>query len=252
MMGVLAEEIRNQYRLSELNGASRLTQDVPIVDTKEGDPSDAVGAGEVVVDIAVTKHARFVDKIEAIEQSGAYHRGLADGSGFGADDPIAGEEEEESHPLTAAGRRQQLGDKDVAVEQIHLIGFDTLTRLLDTKYYPPTHTLQPLQGLFGRHRVRVTRRVDDGDGGQQHEEEQAKQTAYLRQLARGDREPEGGQREWAERIELVEGRREGEVAVSSTKVRDAVRRGDVRALRTLVPLGVQEWISREGLYQDRT
>ena len=86
--------------------------------------------GEVVVDIGVTKEARFVDKTAVLEKEWDY--GYWDGEGH-------------KRP----------------VEQVHLTGFDTLIRLLDIKYYPPEHSLQPLEGLFEKHRVRVTKRPDD-------------------------------------------------------------------------------------------
>lgn len=72
----------------------------------------------------------------------------------------------------------------------------------------------------------------------------------MKALADGDREAEGGRREWAERIELVEGRREGEEAVSSTRVREAVKSGDRDMLHKLVSNGVADWVLREGLYAD--
>ena len=90
----------------------------------------ALADGEIIVDVGVTKEARFVDKMAALEKYGDY--GFDDGEG-----------------------------KRRPAEQVHLTGFDTLVRLLDVKYYPPEHSLRPLEGLFERHRVRVTRRVDD-------------------------------------------------------------------------------------------
>ena len=86
----------------------------------------------MIVNVGVTKEARFVDKMIALEKHGDYAVEDVDGEG-----------------------------KMRPVEQVHLTGFDTLVRLLDGKYYPPEHTLRPLEGLFERHRVRVTRRVDD-------------------------------------------------------------------------------------------
>lgn len=58
----------------------------------------------------------------------------------------------------------------------------------------------------------------------------------------------GGRREWAERIELVEGRREADELVSSTRVRGAVREGEGGVLGRLVTGGVARWILEEGLY----
>ena len=88
--------------------------------------------GDLIVDVGVTKEARFVDKMAMLEECFDYHY----------DDVENG------------------GEKK-AVEQVHLIGFDTLVRLLDIKYYSPNHSLKPLEALFERHRVRVARRTDD-------------------------------------------------------------------------------------------
>ncbi|KAI9877715.1 MAG: hypothetical protein M1830_003027 [Pleopsidium flavum] len=159
----------------------------------------------VAVDVGVTTEPYFNDKAAAIDDSRAY---------------------------------------DPPPEQVHLTGFDTLVRLLNPKYYPPEHTLTPLEPFLGRHRVRVTYRTG-ADWGER--EEQGK---YLRDLKEGRREHEGGKKEWADRFELVEGRADGEEVVSSTRVRDAIKRGDKEALRGLVTDRVREWIMQEELYTE--
>jgi nicotinamide-nucleotide adenylyltransferase len=169
--------------------------------------SSTIEAGEdqPAIDIAVTKHPMFVDKASAISASGFYP------------------------PDTT---------------QVHLTGYDTLIRILNPKYYAPTHTLAPLEPFLSKHRLRVTYRTDDNWGGR------AEQEAYLKVLAEGGREVEGGRKEWARRIELVEGRKEGEEIVSSTRVRDAVRSGNRDMLQKLVTEGVADWVLHEKLYAD--
>ena len=159
------------------------------------------------VDIGVTKLPYFIDKATAIEDSGAY---------------------------------------PARTPQVHLTGFDTLIRILDPKYYPPAHTLEPLEPFLAKHRLRVTYRTDDQWGAR------AAQDEYLAEIGEGRREQEGAKREWVRegRIELVEGRAEGEEVVSSTRVREAVRDGDEVLLRKLVTAGVADWILEEGLYKD--
>lgn len=78
----------------------------------------------------------------------------------------------------------------------------------------------------------------------------AAQDEYLRELELGEREKDGGKREWVTegRIVMCDGREEGEEAVSSTRVREAVKRGDRELLDRLVTSGVAEWILEEGLY----
>lgn len=126
-------------------------------------------------------------------------------------------------------------------QQVHLLGFDSLIRLLDRKYYPPDHTLALLNPFFERHRVRVTMRSQEGtDWGYSSDQER-----YLEVLAKGGAENVGGKREWVERIELVEG--EGE-DVSSTKVREYSGKKNWDEVEKLVGKRTKEWIENEGLY----
>ncbi|KAH6674522.1 hypothetical protein B0J14DRAFT_43101 [Halenospora varia] len=129
-------------------------------------------------------------------------------------------------------------------EQVHLIGYDTLTRLLDTKYYPPDHNLRPVRELLAKHRVLVTYRTDDQWGSEKEQDD------FVINIAEGGLDDRGGTKEWVRecRIVMMEGRKEGEAVVSSTKVRDAAKRGDREALRSLVTDGVAEWIMTESLY----
>lgn len=164
-------------------------------------------ANAIGIDIGVTKLPYFIDKALAIEESGSYP----------ADTP-----------------------------QVHLTGFDTLIRILDPKYYPPSHTLAPLEPFLSKHRLRVTYRTDDKWGVK------AAQDEYLAELGEGRREREGGKREWVTegRVEMVEGRTEGEEVVSSTRVREAVKKGDRELLKKLVTDGVADWILEEALYME--
>ena len=161
----------------------------------------------VGIDIGVTKLPYFIDKALAIEESGSY---------------------------------------PAETTQVHLTGFDTLIRILDPKYYPPSHTLAPLEPFLGKHRLRVTYRTDDQWGAK------AAQDKYLAELGEGRREKEGGKREWVTEgtIEMVEGRKEGEEIVSSTRVREAVRKGDRELLMKLVTGGVADWVLEAGLYKE--
>lgn len=124
------------------------------------------------------------------------------------------------------------------LEQVHLTGYDTLIRIFNTKYYPPEHTLQPLASLFSKHRLRVTMRPGDEWGINEDQEE------FLRALARGDREAEGGSREWAKKIQLVEGRKPTEPPVSSTRAREAIESA-IEDLEWLVPERVRRYLLAE-------
>lgn len=136
------------------------------------------------------------------------------------------------------------GEYPEGAQQVHLTGFDTLIRILDPKYYKSDKKLRVLEPFFEKNRLRVTYRTDDDWGVREAQDE------YLEELAKGRRDDEGGKREWVAggRIEMCDGRKEGEEPISSTKVRNAAKDGDREMLGKLVTKGVAEWILEEGLY----
>ncbi|KAL2223358.1 putative cytidylyltransferase [Thermoascus aurantiacus ATCC 26904] len=156
------------------------------------------------IDIGVTKKPYFVDKAAEIERAGVYPK---------------------------------------SIEQVHLTGYDTLIRIFNPKYYPPEHTLKPLEPFLAQNRLRVTMRPDDEWGGREEQE------AYLRDIAQGSLESLGGKREWAQRIQLVEGAQKGEEVVSSTKAREAAKSGQGN-LDLLVPSNVRDYVISQELYKD--
>jgi nicotinamide-nucleotide adenylyltransferase len=142
---------------------------------------------------------------------------------------------------------QENGAYPEQMQQVHLTGFDTLIRIMDPKYYPPGDGLYSVAEFLGKHKLRVTYRTDDKWGSKEE------QDVYLRDLGTlGGMEDGETKREWVSegRIVLVEGRKEGEEPVSSTKVREVVRKGNVEELKRLVTGGVAEWIVGERLYLD--
>ncbi|KAI0116264.1 Nucleotidylyl transferase [Nemania sp. FL0031] len=172
------------------------------------------------VDIAVTTQPYFHAKAEAIAASDFYHGanrlGQPEGSG-------------------SAGNA-------VNSEQVYLAGYDTLIRIFNPKYYPNNSMKASLDPFFAHTRLRITMRTDDDWGSA------AEQISYLDELRNGKLEEAGGKVEWADRVELVQGRQEDEAIISSTKVRDAVRRQDWEALRVLVGEDVVFWIRENNLY----
>ncbi|KAK4670781.1 hypothetical protein QC764_611810 [Podospora pseudoanserina] len=197
------------------------------------------------VDIGLSTLPFFHEKSEAIDQVGFYQRGAP----------------------------------EVKMGQVMLVGYDTLIRVFNPKYYGPVAAPPPgtpldtsvptaaenkqekprtpmqkaLGPLFQRARLRVTMRTDDEWGGK---DEQLK---YLQDLVQDDDGEEGGghglgrisgSKEWAERIEMVEGREAGTEVVSSTYARDAAREGNRERLDKMVSDGVKWWIEEEGLYRE--
>ena len=177
------------------------------------DSDSSAGHDEESVDIAVTTKPYFHSKSHAVSTGGFYKAGT--------------------------GERENM-------EQLYLTGFDTLIRIFDAKYYPNDTMRQTLDPFLSLSRLRVTMRTDADWGGA------AEQRAYLEGLRDGKLEAMGGKKEWADRVDMVEGRKEGgsEEIVSSTKVRGAVQREDWPALRRLVSDGVGEWVKTQGLYKE--
>lgn len=134
------------------------------------------------------------------------------------------------------------GGGHAGVEQVYLTGFDTLIRIFDPKYYPDRSMGRALEPLFSHSRLRITMRTD-ADWG-----DAAEQVAYLDNLKHGRLDEIGGKKEWADKVEMVQGRQQGEEVISSTKVRDAVQDEDWDRLRELVSNRVTEWVRQEGLY----
>lgn len=136
------------------------------------------------------------------------------------------------------------GEYPPNVQQVHLTGFDTLIRILDPKYYDSEKKLGVLEPFFEKNRLRVTYRIDDDWGVK------AAQDEYLDELVKGRRDDEGGKSEWVTggRIEMCEGKKDGEEVISSTKVRIAAKEGDRDTLIKLVTKGVADWILDERLY----
>jgi nicotinamide-nucleotide adenylyltransferase len=131
-----------------------------------------------------------------------------------------------------------------APQHIHLIGFDTLTRFFAPKYYqsfsPPLSALAPY--FEAGHRLRATLRPDDAYGSE------AEQRAFVQNLADGGLEAEGGKREWAECVELVNAT--PKAGVSSTVIRKAAKAGEWGVVGELCTEGVAGWVREEGLYED--
>jgi len=173
------------------------------------------------IDIAVTTEPYFHDKSAAVQNSGFYY-----------DLPASTEEKAQEY----RHHRQ--------MEQVYLTGFDTLIRIFNSKYYPGQDMSAVLDPFFAHSSLRVTMRTD-ADWG-----DAAAQWQYLDDLRAGRLDEMGGKGGWIEKISMVEGRKEGEDVVSSTKVRDAVKSADWDRLGSLTGAGIAEWVRRQKLYEE--
>ena len=212
--------------------------------TGAGDEGAGTGA-DWPVDIGVTTEPYFHSKSEAVAESRFYR-------------PNINANDDTANPSSAAAAADPSSD----MEQVYLVGFDTLIRIFNPKYYPspdpsaPSAMAAALDPFFARARLQVTVRADaDAEWG-----DAAAQRAYMEGLGRGSLVAVGGRAEWATRVARdpdadAEEQGEGPLpAISSTKVREAIARGHWAALKTdgfsVVTPRVEEFIRREGLYRE--
>lgn len=200
------------------------------LDEAEDTDQSAGGNGtEVSIDVALSTLPYFHDKSAAIANSGFYM------------------------PTGEEGEEVQLDAKEP--EQVIVVGYDTLIRILDPKYYGTTPDSsenmasagtpmrRALDPFFKRARLRVTMRTDTEWDGRDE------QASYVEGLLNGDTlEKLGGSKDWAKRIEIVEGRKEGKPIVSSTLAREAAQSQDWNRLEDVVTPDVHKWVEREKLY----
>lgn len=188
------------------------------ITTESGDEE-----ADVAIDVGLSTQPYFHDKSAAIAQSDFYK---AHGEDFEVD----------------------TNSKEPEPEQVILAGYDTLVRIFNPKYYgEPAGDDVPIRRALGpffqRARLRVTMRTD-ADWGNMDE-----QMAYVDDLLKGNGlEKIGGKKEWADRIEVVNSRKEGETVVSSTLAREAAKARDAERLGGLVPPEVKRWVEGGKLY----
>lgn len=134
---------------------------------------------------------------------------------------------------------------------IHLVGYDTLIRFCNPKYYtnhdPPLSALKPF--FDAGHKLRVTQRPADTSDASSSEfgtvEEQEK---YLQRLKDGEQEKAGFKPAWGEKIDMAQA--EKGVGISSTRVRKAAKEGKWDEVSELCTEGVVAWIRDQALYSE--
>lgn len=187
----------------------------PRQDSKSGDSGDREESDYVPtpIDIGITKAPYYTDKSIAIAESDA-----------------------------ESGRSPFYPDFP---QHVHLIGFDTVTRFFNPKYYtsfdPPLSALNPY--FDTGHELRVFLRPDDAS------EDEAVQRAWLKQIEDGELEAKGGKKEWASQIELVSP--SNTLGVSSTRIRGAASTGQWNIVESLCSDGVAAWLKERSLYSSK-
>jgi nicotinamide-nucleotide adenylyltransferase len=132
---------------------------------------------------------------------------------------------------------------------IHLVGYDTLIRFCNPKYYPkydpPLSALKPF--FDAGHKLRVTQRpTDPSDASSSEFGTVEQQQAYLQRLKDGEEEKAGFLPAWGKNIDMVQA--EEGVGISSTRVRNAAKDGNWDEVNKLCTEGVAAWIEDQALY----
>jgi nicotinamide-nucleotide adenylyltransferase len=134
---------------------------------------------------------------------------------------------------------------------VHLVGYDTLIRFCNPKYYskhdPPLSALKPF--FDDGHKLRVTQRPADPSDASSNDfgtiEEQDK---YVQDLKNGEQEDAGFVPAWGSNIDMAEA--EKGVGISSTRVRKAAQDGNWDEVGELCTEGVAAWLQDQSLYSE--
>jgi nicotinamide-nucleotide adenylyltransferase len=181
---------------------------------KSGTPPRGGDIADISIDIGLTKEPYYSDKSAAIEA---------------AQPPFYS-----SRPI-----------------HVHLVGYDTLIRFCNPKYYPkydpPLSALRPF--FEAGHKLRVTQRpADPEDASSSEFGTVQEQERYLQRLRDGDEEDAGFVPAWGKQMDMAPA--EDGVGVSSTRVRNAAKDGKWDEVDELCTGGVAAWIGDQALYSE--
>jgi nicotinamide-nucleotide adenylyltransferase len=121
-----------------------------------------------------------------------------------------------------------------SIELTFLLGTDTLIRFFEPKYYPPGEMMTRLTDFFSRSSIVSAQRGEDD----------VSQGVEAGVLTR----PEVAGFVKSGKVRLTGTFKEGREDVSSTRVREAVKKGEKDVLRELVSGDIADYIERERLY----
>jgi nicotinamide-nucleotide adenylyltransferase len=154
-------------------------------------------------------------------------------------------------------------DKSIAIKEttppfyssdpihVHLVGYDTLIRFCNPKYYPkhdpPLSALKPF--FDAEHKLRVTQRpADPSDESSNEFGTVEEQDRYLQGLRDGNEEKAGFVPAWGNNIDMAKA--EKGVGISSTRVRNAAKEGKWEVVDELCTEGVAAWLKDQSLYKE--
>lgn len=136
------------------------------------------------------------------------------------------------------------------IKHVHIIGYDTFTRIVNPKYYPghnpPFSALAPYFEA-GHHFLFTQRPAVSEDESSESWGSTEDQQKFLDDLKIGSLEELGFQKTWGEQVHMLPpGNGQG---ISSTRLRAAVSKGNWDEADKLCTPSVLEWIKSRDLYR---
>lgn len=133
---------------------------------------------------------------------------------------------------------------------VHLLGYDTVTRFLAPKYYPeydpPLSAVAPY--FEHGHKLRVLLRPNSSSINTVEGDSVQDQKKWIDGLGAGDLEKEGFKPAWASQVGILERNADQAEGISSTRIREAAKKGNWDEVGKLCSLGVTEWVKEMDLY----
>ncbi|KAK3988979.1 hypothetical protein QBC44DRAFT_350889 [Cladorrhinum sp. PSN332] len=224
-------------RLSMMWSLARDVQTSLLIGPRGGE----IGLRGISVDIALSTLPYFHEKSQAISEN-EFYRGTSSTSPSG----------EWSGRLRPRAQNAAEQDQEPVTKQVMLVGYDTVIRVFNPKYYRSEegNGIQKALGpLFDRAKLRVTLRPDDQWG------KISEQKQYIKSLFKPKNVKEVGiDPSWESEIQLVKFPTgwSSYNAVSSTNARKAAKEEDEAVLKKMLTETVREWVVREGLYREES
>lgn len=135
-----------------------------------------------------------------------------------------------------------------APRHVHVMGYDTVTRFLGTKYYkdykPPLSAVAPY--FEAGHQLHVALRPSEKWGSVQEQRD------WIDGLRDGRMDADGAQRQWAHQVTVVEAdetERDRVHEVSSSRIRELAKKGAMDEVRQLCTPSVSGAIVTDGIYK---
>lgn len=149
-------------------------------------------------------------------------------------------------PIVAVSKSAKFVDKSIGIRVnlfetgkiVYLLGFDTITRVLDPKYYVPQTLEEAMDDFMSHTGFFCLTRGEEGD--KDDSEEFIKQTKYVDDISSGVFEP-SIPRKWGSNIQ-IEVNNNSYCSISSSQIRKSLIQKDYTSVEGKLPASILEYI----------